>query len=125
MAFTTISQIQLADPVSGTQIFNSPGQAVTAGAGNGIEVVNDGQTFLLIMNKGAAGTLSLITMGTWRGLAIADIGSITLPASGTNDGMSIFGPFDTLTCNDPVTSKIRVELTTGAGGADFWAYRLP
>lgn len=124
MAYTTIAVQTLTDPVSSAGLMNTAPQNVAAGAGNGVKFANNGKTVLLVVNKGAAGSLTCLTGATVKGLAIADLAAITLPASGTNDGASIIGPFDPTLYNDS-SGLCTVELTTGAGGADFWAVSLP
>jgi hypothetical protein len=127
MAFTTITPTTLTKvpTSSGTAaVTNTAPQNVTAGSGNGVKFLNDGKVFVVVVNKGAAGSITFITGATVQGLAVNDIGPTTLPASGTNDGVSVMGPFDPALYNDS-SGFCSIELTTGAGGADFWAFRLP
>lgn len=125
MAFTTITPTTLVDPVVGAAGFNPAVQNVpAAGAGNGVKFLNNGRTWLRVLNKGAAGSITVITGSTLRGLAIADLTPFTLPASSTNDGITEIGPFDPSLYND-ANGMVSVELTTGPSGADFVAFVMP
>lgn len=125
MAFTTITPATLVDPVIGGAGFNPAIQNVAvAGAGNGVKFVNNGKTWVRVLNKGAAGTITVITGALFRGLAIADLSPFALPVSTSNDGITEIGPFDPALYND-ANNMVSVELTTGAGGADFAAFVMP
>jgi hypothetical protein len=125
MAFTTIVPTALVDPVVSAQGFNPAIQNVlTAGAGNGVKFLNNGRTWVRVVNKGAAGTITVITGLLYRGLAVADLAPFTLPISSNNDGITEIGPFDPTLYND-ANGMVSVELTTGAGGADFAAFIMP
>ena len=67
MAFTTITPTSLVDPVVGAAGFNPAVQNVAAGAGNGVKFLNNGRTWLRVLNKGAAGTITVVTGATQRG----------------------------------------------------------
>lgn len=119
MAFADITPVALADPIGGT-IGHGAVSAVTAGVGNGVKFPNNGRTILVVINKGAAGSLT-VKSGTFRGLAVADHAAITVLINTDNDGVNIVGPFDPVLYND-AAGKVNVEITTGAGGMDCVAY---
>lgn len=125
MAFTTITPTSIVDPVVSGVGYNPTIQNVAAaGAGNGVKFINNGRTWLRVVNKGAAGTITVITGLLYRGLAVADLTPFALPSSATNDGITEIGPFDPALYND-TNGMVSVELTTGVGGADFAAFIMP
>lgn len=122
MAFTTITPTALADPIGGT-IGHGAILNVTAGVGNGVKFLNNGRIALVVINKGAAGSLT-VKSGLFRGLAVADHAAITVLINTDNDGVNLVGPFDPVLYND-ATGYCNVEITSGIGGMDCVAYALP
>ncbi len=68
----------------------NPGTLAAAVAANNMEFLNDGRTFLAVLNTGTAAAITFITPGTVDGIAIGDpVMTVAIHAT----RVSLFGPF--------------------------------
>ena len=127
MADKPVEANMMAEPAGTTgagqnpAIVNSP-TATT----DDIHFPNNGKTWVRVVNKNAAAaTLQFVTSKTVKGLAVADVlpGAANVPGSGTNDGVTEFGPFEV----DLFGTEVHMTWSAGggAGGLDFAAFTLP
>lgn len=62
---------------------------ITPDTANGNYAANDGGTMLLFVADGSSRTFTVVTPATLGGLAVADLGPVTVPANAT----AMAGPF--------------------------------
>lgn len=104
-------------------IRTTPGTVVTLAAANhtnDMEFLNDGRTFLAVLNTATAAAITFLTPGTVDGLAIADP-IMTVPIHATI--LTLYGPFPVGIYNN---SSGMVQCDLDVETAVTWAvFRLP
>lgn len=123
MAYATIAVTTLVRPEPSNSANNVAGAAVTPGAGNGVKFANDGHTFLLCLASGLVGAANIVTSAVAYGLALADIAGAVVAAVGTNNGVTLLGPFSPALYNDSA-GLCQVEFASG-GALTVWAFTMP
>ena len=98
----------------------TPGVLAAAVAANNMEFLNDGRTFLAVLNTGTAAAITFLTPGTVDGLAIADP-VMTVPIHASR--VAMYGPFPVGIYNDS-DGMVQCDLDTDTNVT--WAvFRLP